>query len=453
MNNEENHSDIESGEHVTDWGRMQNVKIRQVARPRTEDELREAVAHASTENLKISLRGSGHSAGGQSICPGGMMIDLRGLNSVLALDENRRKVTIQAGADWAVLTAVLEPLRLAIATKQEFDTFTVGGSIACNVHGKTIAHGPLIETTESFRLLTADGEIINVSRTENAELFPAVIGGYGLFGIVVDATFNLVRDRVVEKTEIVFMNTAPLIENYIERIGKNPALCYGFLTENCARGYYVTYDPIDDTGYNLDELERDETDPKLFNKFIALQRHSRRLRERAFTFMWAGSNKPEITLESRRLLLWDRGPKAFDDMLLQKYFVPTVSFAAYVEKVGAVFEQYADELPLLTNHFRFVPGNNEALLSFAPRDTVCLIPCYLAKKDNDKWRAKLRAATEQLIDITLEHGGSYYLTFDIIPTREQFQRAYPNYAKFFEIKRKHDPEERFSSVFYQKYAV
>ncbi|MDH3282175.1 MAG: FAD-binding oxidoreductase [Gammaproteobacteria bacterium] len=452
MGSEENGIDFDLDDRVTDWGRLHRVHVNRIVTPKTEETLRDVVGRAHAEGLKVALRGSGHSAGGQSLCENGVMVDMRSLNRLLEVNEAERTATVQAGADWAVMTRALEPLRLAVATKQEFDTFTIGGSIACNVHGKTIDYGPLIETTESFRLLNAQGDIINVSRTENAELFPAVIGGYGLFGVVIDATFKLVTDRVVEKTEVVHMNTEPLIANYIERIKRGPALCYGFLNEDCSRGYYVTYDAIDDPGLGLSELKRDELSPRLFNKFIALQRHSRTLRERAFHFMWAGSNKPEITLESRRLLLWDKGPRAFDDMLLQKYFVPTDNFTAFLAEIGPLFARYGSALPLLTNHFRYVPGNDESLLAFAPQRAICLIPCYLARKGDAGWYKKLTEATEQLIDIVLKYGGTYYLTFDSIPTRSQFQAAYPKHNEFFALKRKHDPDEQFSSLFYEKYA-
>jgi len=52
----------------------------------------------------------------------------------------------------------------------------------------------------------------------------------------------------------------------------------------------------------------------------------------------------------------------------------------------------------------------------------------------------------------VEHGGRYYLTFDIIASKDQFRGAYPQWSEFFALKRKYDPDEMFSSVFYQKYA-
>ncbi len=60
---------------------------------------------------------------------------------------------------------------------QSQNIFTVGGSLSVNVHGRDIRHEALIDTVESFRLLMADGTVRNVSREENAELFPYVIGG------------------------------------------------------------------------------------------------------------------------------------------------------------------------------------------------------------------------------------------------------------------------------------
>ena len=53
--------------------------------------------------------------------------------------------------------------------------------MSANVHGRDIESTSIIDTVVSFRLLTASGQILNVSREENSELFPLVIGGYGLF--------------------------------------------------------------------------------------------------------------------------------------------------------------------------------------------------------------------------------------------------------------------------------
>ena len=447
---------LKPGRNVTDWGGMQKAGVKNVARPQTEADLEETVKFAARSDTKVSLRGSGHSAGGHSFCQDGLMIDLRDLNQVLELDQQNKTVRVQAGATWAVLTKILEPAGLAVTTKQEFDTFTIGGSIACNVHGKSIDYGPIIENIISLRLLLADGEIVTVSRQENGELFRAVVGGYGLLGIVVDVTLQLVDDRAIEKTEVVFMNLEPLLAAYIDRVRSDPEntpLCYGFIDPEGKQGYYVTYKYVgDDRQYSLDQLKRDETNPTLFNVFIWLQRNFKFTRRRAFHLMWSGSNKPEVTLRSRRLLIWDVAPSAFQKLLFQKYFVPVDNFLPFMQKAGQILKKYEDDLPVLTNHFRFVPGNNEALLSFSPEDTICMIPCYLAKKNNRRWVAKLEQATDELLNACLEQGGSYYLTFDIIASKKQLQQAYPCWDEFLALKNRCDPEGLFNSRFYEKYS-
>jgi len=264
-----------------------------------------------------------------------------------------------------------------------------------------------------LRLLKASGDIITVSREENADLFPLVIGGYGLFGVVVDVTFRLVPDRIVEKSEVVRMSRDDLIASYVNRIGREPAapLCYGFLDAACQLGFYVTYEYVQQPEKFCDQpLQRDEPSPVLFNLLVQLQRWSRFVRDRSFQLMWATSAKPEVTWRSRRLLLWDAAPRAFQDMLLQKYFVPVEHFAEFARRAGEVFQEFRDDLPLLTNHFRFVPGNDAAVMSFAPRDSICLIPCYLAKKDSARWVQRLELATAKLLDIALELGGSEYFS-------------------------------------------
>jgi decaprenylphospho-beta-D-ribofuranose 2-oxidase len=445
-----------AAQSITDWGRMQHATVRSVVRPTSEAELRDVVCSAAANGLKVSQRGIGHSAGGQSFCPDGIMIDMRGLDRILELAPDRRAVRVQTGASWAILTKALEPLGLAVTTKQEFDTFTIGGSIAANVHGKSIDYGPLIEAIESFRLVRPDGDVLTVSRESDGELFRAAIGGHGLFGPMVDVTLRLVPDRLVEKSEIVFMNLEPLLASYVERIDrdrKSVPLCYGFLDPACERGFYLTYTySAQQPAGSLDKYPRDEMKPILFDLFVLLQRAFSFVRRRALHVLWTGSDHPELTLRSRRLLLWDKAPSAFQNVLLQKYFVPAPNFAAFLKKAGAIFTRYQDDLPVMANHFRFVPASSESLMAFAPEDSICLIPFYLAKKDDKTWQAKLERATGELLDACLEYGGRYYLTFDIIASPDQFRRAYPQWSEFFALKRKYDPDEMFSSVFYQKYA-
>lgn len=136
-------------------------------------------------------------------------------------------------------------------------------------------------------------------------------------------------------------------------------------------------------------------------------------------------------------------------MLLQKYVVPVEQFASFARAASRILTRH--DLHLLTSHFRFVPGNDEALLSLAPQDAICLIPCYLADKRDPAWVERLRRATGELLEAVLERDGRHYLTFDALATREQLRRGYPRVDEFFALKRRHDPDARFSSLFYERY--
>jgi FAD/FMN-containing dehydrogenase len=102
----------------------------------------------------------------------------------MSLDSKRRLLAVGAGARWADIVPFLDHQGLAVAVMQSNNDFTVGGSLSVNCHGWQHNSRPIASTVESFRLATAAGEIITCSRTENQELFTLVLGGYGLFGVI-----------------------------------------------------------------------------------------------------------------------------------------------------------------------------------------------------------------------------------------------------------------------------
>src|SRR5687767_5807268 len=99
---------------------MQQARVKFTAAPTSESELQELVRYAGQERLKVSSRGIGHSAGGQSFADDVLMIDLRKMNDVLQFVAQNKSIRVQTGADWALLTRMLEPHGLCVTTKQEF---------------------------------------------------------------------------------------------------------------------------------------------------------------------------------------------------------------------------------------------------------------------------------------------------------------------------------------------
>ena len=119
-------------------------------------------------------------------------------NHILDIQPEAKRITVQAGATWADVQRAINPYGLSLKNMQSQNIFTVGGSISVNAHGRELRNGSLIQSVESFRLLTADGQIREVSRTSNSELFPLVLGGYGLFGLILDVTLTLTDDELYQ---------------------------------------------------------------------------------------------------------------------------------------------------------------------------------------------------------------------------------------------------------------
>ena len=84
---------------------------------------------------------------------------------------------------------------LSVGVMQSNNDFSVGGSLSVNCHGWQCKRPPIVSTVESFRLMKADGTIVRCSRTDNTELFRLALGGYGLFGIILDAELRVVPNE------------------------------------------------------------------------------------------------------------------------------------------------------------------------------------------------------------------------------------------------------------------
>src|SRR6266702_5463757 len=205
---------------------LNRIRVRELLRPHTRDELAEIVRSASRKGLPISVSGYRHSMGGQQFATDSICIDTRELDRVISFDRERGLLEAEAGIQWPKLIRTYldaqagEARQWGIAQKQTgADTFTLGGSLSSNVHGRGLRMKPFISNVESFTLITADGKSTPCSREENSELFRLAIGGYGLFGLIDTVTLRLVpRQKLRRVIEIIRAND--LTKRFEEHIGQ-----------------------------------------------------------------------------------------------------------------------------------------------------------------------------------------------------------------------------------------
>src|SRR5215210_3018867 len=188
---------------VNDVSRLNPTYVHSVVPVQGIEDLQSALAYVRQHQLKVSIAGKRHSMGGHAFSENAVVLDMTSFDKVLAVDPAAKTITVQSGATWSEVIKAANEHGLAVEVMQAYTGFTIGGSMSVNVHESDPRFGPLIETIRSFRLLLADGTVVAVSRTENAELFGLVIGGYGLLGIILDADLALTGNHICHKDERV----------------------------------------------------------------------------------------------------------------------------------------------------------------------------------------------------------------------------------------------------------
>ena len=188
---------------VNDVSRMNPTYVKEIILADTIEKIQNVIKRANKENLKVSMSGTKHSQGGHAFFDGALLLDMTGLNKIISLDTAKKVIHVQSGVTWAQIQEFINPHNLAIRAMQSSNVFTVGGSMSSNVHGRDPKNSLIVETIEDFRLILSTGEIINVSRDENQELFSLVIGGYGLFGIITDVRIRLKENKILEKEALL----------------------------------------------------------------------------------------------------------------------------------------------------------------------------------------------------------------------------------------------------------
>jgi FAD/FMN-containing dehydrogenase len=155
-----------------------------VLRPRSVADVQAGVRFAVTAGLVLSVRGGGHGFPGFGTNDGGIVIDLGHLADVQLIDAERHLVRIGGGATWGQVAAVLAPHDLAISSGDTKSVGVGGLTLTGGIGWKVRKYGLALDHVVLAEVVTAGGEVVRASEDENPELFWAIRGGGGNFGIV-----------------------------------------------------------------------------------------------------------------------------------------------------------------------------------------------------------------------------------------------------------------------------
>lgn len=446
---------------ITDARGVYGAVAQTIESPRSIADIRNALQRAQRDGAPVCMMGTRHNLGGHAFVSGAMVLDMTHFNRVRSLDIERKRITVESGITWERIQEKVNPAGLAVKTMQSDNIFTVGGSLASNVHGRDTRFPTLVESVIGFRLMLADGSVISVSRSENPDFFSDVIGGYGLFGVILDVDLALVDDCVYEQVSVV-IPLSGLVEYFEREIRSNlaaelfiarPCICPRYFLEDTIVTVWKRVGKARKGMFQLDHERHVARDRFLFGlsrrytwgktlRWYAEKHISLRPSHKGIV---SRNNAMRPPVSSFKMFECDWTKNAD---VIQEFFIPIPRFMTFVEGTQAILQ---DGTNLLGVTIRYVKANNETALSYTPRQDAFAVVIYFNEVRSSEGRAKAGALITRLTGLALNCGGTFYLSYIRDIEIDCLRQAYAGVDAFFQRKRLADPENRFTSRFFEVY--
>jgi len=450
--------------------RLNATPVAEVVAPTSTTELVDAIRAAKRAGHAVSISAGRHAMGGQQFGIGTRHISMSGMNEVLSFDRERGLVRVEAGIGWPKLMAYLNAQQSgpgpvwAIAQKQTgADELSIGGALSANAHGRGLRFRPMIQDVEVFTLVTAEGEVLTVSRTQHPELFRLAIGGYGLFGAIATVDLRLApRMKLQRVVELVPIDELP---GRVQARLSAGALYgdYQYKTDVAAPdfmriGVLSTYEPVPletPIPARQHRLTANDWNELLLlahtRKSDAFERYSRFYLSTHGQLYWSDAHQMSYYNDGYEDYLRRRMPGyTAGSLMITEVYVPRAHIRAFSERI--IQEARSHAFDLIYGTMRLIERDEESFLAWAKQDYACII-FNLRVAHTPQGLAKAQRDFQSIIDQALALGGSYYLTYHRWARKDQVLAAYPHFPDFLRWKQSVDPEERFQSDWYRHYTA
>jgi FAD/FMN-containing dehydrogenase len=442
------------GQWVNDiHSQLNRTWVSDVVRPASVEELRRAIIG----NRHLCVAAGRHAMGGQQFASNTTLLDMNGMKRVLALDEAAGIVDVEAGIQWPELIAALRQSKWGIRQKQTgADRLSIGGALAANGHGRGLTMKPFVGDVESFTLLDAQGELHECGRTH--ELFPYVIGGYGLFGVVTSVRLRL-SPRVAVQRVVEVQEIEQIIDAFDARI--RDGFLYGdfqfsindaspdFLRKGVFSCYRATFETPSE---NQAELKPEDWMRLLLlahaDKQQAFERYAGYYLSTNGQVYWSDEHQLSFYPDDYHLALDPLLKNARSTEMITELYVPRTRLAEFMNAAAEELRRRKENVVYGT--VRLIERDDETVLPWAKQPYACVI-FNLHVEHGPAGEARAADAFRALIDLAQERDGNYFLTYHRWATPEQVERGYPRFQEFLRMKQRVDPERRFTSDWYRHY--
>lgn len=408
---------------------------------------KEEIVKLVKNNKKLIVVGEGYSQGEHHNTLG-MKISLKNLNKMKIKDN---KLIVEAGATFEEIDKFLSLNGKCLKVRQASNIFSVGGSLSTNVHGWSHKYGSIVNTVDNIKIINENGEILSIDK--NNKLFGKIIGSYGINGIIIEATFDLIDNNMLIQEGVplhisdykdfynknknnfdmhlfrLSLQKESLLEegvavNYkkindnIVCVDTNPEFKYGSVKEKIGLGLLRRFD------FFIDMYWKNEVKKSLENKIMSTIEHM----------------QPNIKFLTNNCLI-------SETEWLQEYFIPEENIEPFITEIKQLLLE--NEVVLLNASIRPVIKDNITELKYANKDSFSLVLCFNQHLDK-KSILKTRKWIKKAIDITIKYEGKYYLPYQPFATIEQFKKCYSTDSINFEST-KSTKSTKFESNFIKKY--
>lgn len=451
--------DLRIDHTVQDVSRLLPTKVLRVENGKEESQIKNIVSKAKKEKVKVSISGKQHSQGGHTYYPDGVVLDMTSYNKILKIDQKKKTILVQSGATWDDIQKALAPYGLAVKVMQSQNIFTVGGSISSNIHGRDIKNESLGKTINWFRLLLPNGEIKKIDRKSEPELFKNVIGGYGMFGVILEVELQVTDEQLYK---IVTKNVKVKdFSSYVHKLRNNPKVKMAYARISVAPKtlmneiLVVEYHQTNEKWENHEELKKLKQDEGTFITYELL--NLSRKTDFGKDLLWYSQEKYMHTLNGK-FISRNNAMRSESDFLLyknskttdtlQEFFIPIDEFPMFVKDMKEFLKK--DDINLMNYTIRYVSKDSTSRLNYAKDDMIALVALFNHGKEKNEIK-KAKKSIQKMIDITLIHHGTFNLTYYPYAKKQQVRRAYPEFEEFLQQKRNYDPNEVFMNLFYEEY--
>ncbi len=458
------------GGFTNDASHLNKTAVYGVVKIANEDDIRNALQFARENNLKVTCAGQQHSMGGQTFTHGGLILDLKEFNRI-KLDKEHKIVNLQSGARWWQLQQLLDKEGLSVKSMQSINIFSVGGSLSVNGHGIDPMPGQIAPTVRAMRIMLSDGSVVKASPTENADLFRHVLGGYGLFGVILDVDLEVVDNEMYTR-QALYMDYKDYPHYYLANVenNRNIGLVFGrlsvspgsFLRETAVHLYSKT--EFDGSLPPLSPARHESLDRFIINfsktgstgRWLrwTLEKYAEPHLHHCVTRNQAMNQKDPVCLVSRNEEMYDDMAylknRLRDTDILQEYFIPYGRMPEFVDGLRNVVQR--NKANLLNVTIRTVHRDKVTALPYAKEDMFAFV-LYFNVRFNHKDNEILKKTTADLIDVAERAGGTYYLPYQLFYSKEQLRKSYPGIDDFFAAKKRYDPIGLFSNKFHETYGM